>query len=102
MSNFSIELTVSLAYTGGGDITNLDVSFRKIGTKEWILIGAHDAQTMPDSEMTWKALVRDQRFAGIGVEFQVVVINTHQHRSEPVILLEPLGEYTHVHVQCTL
>ena len=37
-SNTSIELIVNLAYTGGGDITVLDVSFREIGTEEWIVI----------------------------------------------------------------
>ena len=88
-SNTSIELIVNLAYTGGGDITVLDVSFQEIGTEEWIMIGSHDALSM--SEMTWKALISDERFIGIGVEFQVTVRNTHGHLSQTVELIEPLG-----------
>ena len=89
LSNSSIELIVSLSYTGGGNITFLDVSFREIGTKEWILIGTHNTESM--SQMTWKALVIDERFIGIGVEFEVAVKNIHGHRSQPVTLFEPLG-----------
>ena len=96
-SNTSIELIFNLAYTGGGDITVLDVSFSEIGTKEWITIGSHDALSM--SEMTWKALISDERFVGIGVEFQVAVRNTHGHLSQTVELIEPLGKlHTHLHL----
>ena len=90
----SIELTVNVAYTGGGDITVLDVSFREIGTKEWVVIGLRDARSM--SEMTWKVRMIDERFVGIGVEFQVAVTNIHGHKSEPVVLLEPLGKTDNV------
>ena len=36
------------------------------------------------SEMTWKVLISDERFIGIGVEFQVAVRNTHGHLSQTV------------------
>ena len=90
LSNFSIELIVNLAYTGGGDISILKVSFRKIGTVEWIIIGEQEALSM--SDMTWKALVRDERFVGINVEFQVAVKNARGLMSGPVVLFEPLGK----------
>ena len=89
LSNSSIELIVRLDYTGGGDIKFLDVSFREIGTKIWIVIGSHNAQSM--AEMTWKALVADERFVGIGVEFQVAVRNECGNASQPVFVIEPLG-----------
>ena len=54
------------------------------------MIGSHDALSM--SEMTWKAQISDERFIGIGVEFQVAVINTHGHSSQTVELIEPLGK----------
>ena len=89
LSNSSVELIVRLAYTGGGDIEFLDVSFREIGTNIWIVIGFHNAQSM--AEMTWKARVADERFVGTGVEFQVAVRNEHGNTSPPVIVIEPLG-----------
>ena len=92
LSNSSVEIIVNLAYTGGGDITKVDVSFREIGTSEWIVIGLHDARSM--SDMTWKALVVDERFIGIGVQFRVAVNNANGHSSEAVILFEPLGKAT--------
>ena len=90
LSNSSVEIIVNLAYTGGGNITDVHVSFREIGTSEWIVIGFQNAHSM--SEMTWMACVSDDRFIGIGVEFQVAVRNTHGHSSQPVELFEPLGK----------
>ena len=45
------------------------------------------------SELTWlrKVLISDERFIGIGVEFQVAVRNTHGHLSQTVELIELLG-----------
>ena len=90
VSNSSIELIVRLAYTGGGDIKFLDVSFREIGTNIWIVIGSHNALSM--AEMTWKVLVADERFVGIGVEFQVAVRNEQGNTSPSVFVIEPLGK----------
>ena len=58
------------------------------------MIGSHDVLSM--SEMTWNS---DERFVGIGVEFQVAVGNTHRHLSQTVELIEPLGKlHTHLHL----
>ena len=92
VSNSSIEIIVNLAYTGGGDITYIHVSFREIGTSEWIRIEDRHANSM--SEMTWKAFVEDDRFVGIGIEFLVAVKNGNGHSSEPITLKEPLGKRT--------
>jgi hypothetical protein len=90
VSNSSVEIIVNLAYTGGGDITHVNVSFREIGTIEWIMKGDQHANSM--SEMTWKALVEDDRFIGIAVEFQVAVKNDNGHYSVAVTRNEPLGK----------
>ena len=92
VSNSSVEIIVNLAYTGGGDITHIHVSFREIGTSEWIRIEDRHANSM--SEMTWKAFVEDDRFIGIGIEFLVAVKNGNGHSSEPITLKEPLGKRT--------
>ena len=99
VSNSSVEIIVNLAYTGGGDITHIHVSFREIGTREWVTIEDHNASSM--SEMTWKAFIEDDRFIGIGVQFRVAVKNGNGHSSKAITLIEPLGnEPLYYNVTC--
>ena len=60
------------------------------------MISSHDALSM--SGMTWKARISDERFIGIGMEFQMAVRNTHGHLSQTVELIEPLGKHAHLHL----
>ena len=55
-------------------------------SKKLELVNAHSM-----SDMTWKAVVIDDRFVGMGIQFRVAVNNADGHSSEPVILIEPLG-----------
>ena len=48
--------------------------------------------------ITWKACISDERFIGIGVEFQVAVRNTHGHLSQTVEPIEPPGKHAHLHL----
>ena len=74
----TFNLSVSLAYTGGGDITNFRVSFRKIGTTPWSLLQDISATPSPHSNLLWSVLVSSNEFATYSqVEFMLNVTNQH-------------------------
>ena len=91
-SNISINLTASLAYTGGGDIIHLMVEFRQLGTTEWIIVGPVQPVSRSDSGLEVDIVVVDTRFSGIGIEFRVSAMNSHGHGSEPGVRMEEQGE----------
>ena len=83
---------MSFFYTGGGNITQLIVSFRRINSQEeWTRL-----RTVPivptGSYLQWRAVVTNEAFIEPGVEFRVMAINARGYISVPVVLPEPIGE----------
>ena len=91
----SFQLTVALEYTGGGDITHFTVSFRSIGTTEWIPLGdVEAAKSGPQSNLEWNgiATIGISNAESGQVEFQVSVQNEAMFRSETVTAVEKLSK----------
>ena len=76
MTSFNISATLS--YTGGGDITHFIVSFRdsKEVESEWIEHGAVSSDPSPHTELVWNGVMVNARLAELAmVEFNVTVHN---------------------------
>ena len=91
MDESSFQLTVVLEYTGGGDITHFTVSFRSVGTTEWIPLGEVEAtRSRPESNLEWNGVLTNEEFSSGQIEFEVVVVNA-RGRTTTLNTEEPLG-----------
>jgi len=86
--NTTFNLSVSLAYTGGGDITHLIVYFSN-GTA-WTSLGQIPASPSPESSLVWSAVVSRDEFAGMTVQFEVHAVNRMLFQSPAVVVQEPV------------
>ncbi len=91
-------ITISLAYTGGGNITQfiLEVRSKENPTAGWRSLGAFEA--VPTGNiLEWRVIaMHDQYLSEQGLEFRIAIMNTRGHVSEPSLHLEPYGESVHV------
>ena len=72
----TFNLSVSLAYTGGGAVTHFRVSFRNTGTASWYPLKDIPPTPSPHSSLLWSAVVSREEFATYSqVEFMLNVIN---------------------------
>ena len=92
VSNTTFSLSVSLAYTGGGAITHFNISFRNTGTTSWNPLGEIPATQSPDSSLVWSGIVSRDEFAGMTLEFQVVVVNGMMYGSTAAVVQEQLSK----------
>ena len=83
---------MSFFYTGGGNITQLKVSFRRINSQEeWTTHGT--VSVVPTgSYLQWRAVVANEAFAEPGVEFRVEAINERGYISPSVEHPEQIGK----------
>lgn len=88
VSNTTFNLSVSLAYTGGGDITHLIVYFSN-GTA-WTSLGQIPASPSPESSLVWSVVVSKDEFAGMTVQFEVHAVNQMSFQSPAVVVQEPV------------
>ena len=87
----SLCLNISLAYTGGGNISHFTVSFRRIGTTDWIRIEGTEA-IQSELFLQWKAVVTHEGLLTPGIELQVLAVNSRGYSSEPSSQPEPIGK----------
>ncbi|XP_064399608.1 contactin-6-like [Halichondria panicea] len=84
-------ITISLAYTGGGNITQfiLEVRSKENPTAGWRSLGAFEA--VPTGNiLEWRVIaMHDQYLSEQGLEFRIATMNTRGHVSEPSLHLEP-------------
>ena len=92
VSNTTFSLSVSLAYTGGGTITNFRVLFRNVGTTSWNPLGEIPVIPSPDSSLAWNGIVSRDEFAGMTLEFQVIVVNGEMFGSTAAVVQEQLSK----------
>ena len=82
LNRTTFNLSVSLAYTGGGAITHFRISFRNTENTSWIPLGEIPAIPSPDSSLVWNWVVSRDEFATYSqVEFLLSVINEHGFES---------------------
>ncbi len=86
-------ITASLAYTGGGDITQFIVDFRsgENPTAGWRSLGAVQALAT-GRPLEWRVLTSHHNLTEECVELRVAVVNTRGYISEQVMQQEPYGE----------
>ena len=89
LNTTTFNLSVSLAYTGGGAITRFRVSFRETGTTPWSLL---QATPSPHSNLLWSAVVSNNEFAYSQVEFMLNITNQHGFVSNSKQTQEELGK----------
>ena len=78
LNRTTFNLSLSLAYTGGGAITHFRISFRKTGTTSWHSLGEIPATPSPDSSLVWNGVMSRNEFdTSIPLTFNVLVVNTH-------------------------
>ena len=88
MTAFS--LTVTLEYTGGGDITTFIVSFRETGTTEWNIVNSVSFQ--PSSSLTWATVFTIDNTLAVGIlEFEVSLGNAEGLESTAAVVQEAQG-----------
>ena len=76
LNRTTFNLSVSLAYTGGGAITHFRVSFRNTGTTSWISPEDIPVTQSPDSGLVWSGVVsRDEFDTSASLTFQVLAVN---------------------------
>lgn len=88
----SFNITTSLLYTGGSDITHFSVSFWKRNRTEWsdgLSVEAHASGT--GMGLDWFGIMTSDGLAEPS-ELRVVVVNDVGHRSSPQTVQEKLGE----------
>ena len=91
MNETHFNLSLSLLYTGGGDITQVSVSFREansryLSSREWIQISG--LNLTPMSNLEWNGVIFGEEFRGKGpLEFEVTVENEvgFMNTSSPVV-----------------
>ena len=72
----TFNLSVSLAYTGGGDITHFRVSFRDTRTTPWTPPENIPVTSSPDSSLVWTGVMRRDEFdTSTSLTFQVLAVN---------------------------
>ena len=92
VSQTSFNLTASFLYTGGGDITQLIVYYRRINSQEeWTYLVTVQVEPT-ENYLQWRARVSNSAFSRPGVEFQVEAVNTGGYISPPVVEPEPIGK----------
>lgn len=89
-------LTVSLAYTGGDDITQFMVSFRSGENPDagWRSLGAVQAIATANT-LEWRVVAVHPNLTEQCVEFNVAAVNTQGYVSQPVVQQEPYGKHLH-------
>ena len=76
LNGTTFNLSVSLAYTGGGAITHFRVSSRNTGTTPWSPLEDIPVTPSPNSSLVWNGVVsRDEFAAYYQVEFLLSVTN---------------------------
>lgn len=87
-------LTASLAYTGGGDITQFMVSFRSGENPDagWRSLGAVVAEAT-DNLLEYTVIAMHDNLTEECVEFSIAAVNTRGYVSQLAIQQEPYGEY---------
>ena len=89
----TFNLSVSLAYTGGGAITHFRVSFRDTGTTPWSPLEDLPATPSPNSNLVWNGIVSSNEFATYSqVEFMLNVINQRGFVSNSMQIEVELGK----------
>ena len=89
----TFNLSVSLAYTGGGAITHFRVSFRKTRTTPWTPPEEIPAIPSPNSNLVWSGVVSKNEFAASSqVEFMLSVTNQHGFESNSIQTEEESGK----------
>ena len=91
MNESHFNLSLSLLYTSGGDITHISVSFREANSRypssrEWIQISG--LNLTPVSNLEWNGVISGEEFRGKGpLEFEVTVENGvgFMNTSSPVV-----------------
>ena len=76
LNRTTFNLSVSLAYTGGGDITHFRVSFRDTRTTPWTPPENIPVTSSPDSSLVWSGVMqRDEFDTSMSLTFQVLAVN---------------------------
>ncbi len=88
-------ITVSFAYTGGGDITQFTVEFRskENPTAGWRSLGAGALVAEPTGNvLEWRVIAMHEYLSEQALEFRIAAVNMRGYVSEPSLQLEPYGE----------
>ena len=94
LNRTTFNLSVSLAYTGGGAITHFRVSFRDTSTTPWTSTEDIPATPSPNSSLVWNGVVSRDEFAAYSqVEFLLSVINQHGFESNTSHAVIDLGKF---------
>ena len=94
LNRTTFNLSVSLAYTGGGAITHFKVSSRNTGTTPWTPLEDIPATPSPNSSLVWNGVVsRDEFAAYYQVEFLLSVINQDGFESNSTQAEIDLGKF---------
>ena len=89
----TFNLSVSLAYTGGGAITHFRILFLNNGTTLWSFLGEIPATPSPHSNLLWSVVVSRNEFATHSqVVFILSVTNQHGFVSNPIQAVVRLGK----------
>lgn len=95
LSNSDFNLSVSLAYTGGGAITHLQVSFQDSGTTLMTPLGQIPATPSPESSLVYHAVVSRPEFAeSPSLVFLVSAVNREGFVSHEVMKTHDHGMLT--------
>ena len=88
----TFNLSVSLAYTGGGAITHFRISFRNTGTTSWHPLGDYPATPSPDSSLVWNWVMSRNEFdTSIPLTFNVLAVNSYGLVSTEAQVNSPSG-----------
>ena len=92
LNRTTFNLSVSLAYTGGGVITHFRISFRKTGTTSWHPLGEYPATPSPDSSLVWNWVMSRNEFdTSIPLTFNVLAVNSYGLVSTEAQVNSPSG-----------
>ena len=103
LNRTTFNLSVSLAYTGGGAITHFRVSSRNTGTAPWTPLEDIPATPSPNSSLVWNGVVsRDEFAAYYQVEFLLSVINQDGFESNSTQAEIDLGKFVILYIHIFL
>ena len=92
LNRTTFNLSVSLAYTGGGVITHFRISFRNTGTTSWHPLGEYPATPSPDSSLVWNWVMSRNEFdTSIPLTFNVLAVNSYGLVSTEAQVNSPSG-----------
>jgi len=92
LNRTTFNLSVSLAYTGGGAITHFRISFRNTGTTSWHPLGEYPATPSPDSSLVWNWVMSRNEFdTSIPLTFNVLAVNSYGLVSTEAQVNSPSG-----------